>query len=583
VSSPVETLVGTLVDNRYRIVELLGEGGMGRVYAAEHLKLGKRVAFKVVRSDLAGNGELAVRFAREAMTTSVIEHPNVVSAIDYGSLPGRGAYLVMELARGPSLAELLEQHGTLHWSRAAELGAQIADALSAAHRKRIVHRDLKPDNVVVQRREDGGDLVKILDFGVARWVGASLPPAAGRRSARPAPAAAPSLTHNGMVIGTPGYMAPEQATGDPADFGTDLYALGVVLWESIVGRHPFEGDDLRAILRAQLRGALPTLREATGDQTIPEELDMLVARLCSVLPEDRPSDAGTVRDVLRRVSQRATANAPPSPREMAITGGERMRTPLSSSSVRSPSRWSRRGVVALVLGALSVVTGAFALIWTDQLEVKPQGTFNQAVETLADEARRKGPAPAPAGVGRPAGDASIPLPVRAAGPAVAVATPPIPDALEEAEVQARVQAALLAAQLEPAVDDAAAPWAQYVDVLVVAEGHAARLLAAESLLALAGRGQTEVPAHARALAALQTADGCEALQAALDDVLEATGETTGPAAGTASVTAALEQARRHPESLCGPAREADCRECLLPRLERDLPTLRIRLATRARP
>jgi hypothetical protein len=173
--------------------------------------------------------------------------------------------------------------------------------------------------------------------------------------------------------------------------------------------------------------------------------------------------------------------------------------------------------------------------------------------------------------------------VRAAGPAVAVATPPIPDALEEAEVQARVQAALLAAQLEPAVDDAAAPWAQYVDVLVVAEGHAARLLAAESLLALAGRGQTEVPAHARALAALQTADGCEALQAALDDVLEATGETTGPAAGTASVTAALEQARRHPESLCGPAREADCRECLLPRLERELPTLRIRLATRARP
>jgi hypothetical protein len=240
-------------------------------------------------------------------------------------------------------------------------------------------------------------------------------------------------------------------------------------------------------------------------------------------------------------------------------------------------------VVTLVLGALSVVTGAVALIWTDQLEVKPQGTFNQAVETLAERTGRKGAKPAAAAVGRPTGDASTPRSVRTASPAIAVTPPPAPDALEEAEVQARVQAALLAAQLGPAVDDGAAPWAQYVDVLVVAKGHAARLLAAESLLALAERGQGEVPAHARALAALQTADGCDALEVALDDVLATTDEPAGPAAATASVAAALEQARRHPQSVCGPAHEADCRECLLPRLERELPALRIRLATRARP
>ncbi|MBN1656027.1 MAG: serine/threonine protein kinase [Deltaproteobacteria bacterium] len=287
--------VGRIIDDRYRITEIIGEGGMGSVFAAEHLALHKDVAIKIIRPDYGADGEVAVRFAREAMATAQLEHPHVVSAIDYGKLPEGGAYLVMQLVRGRSLTEVLEMQGSLHWSKACELGAQVADAMSAANSYGIVHRDLKPDNILIQPRKDGTDLVKILDFGIARI----------KDQGRSAPAGAmprEKLTQLGAIVGTPGYMAPEQAVGDRVDHRADLYALGVILWETIAGRRLWDDDDLTSLIKTQLGITPPRIREVVDDETIPTELDDLVAQLLSRAPADRPNQAGVVCDILRKLS-----------------------------------------------------------------------------------------------------------------------------------------------------------------------------------------------------------------------------------------------------------------------------------------
>lgn len=296
-----EQWLGRVIDDRYRVVELLGEGGMGAVYVAEHLKLHKQVALKVIRAQFAGDGDLAARFAREAMAAAQFEHPHVASAIDYGTFPEGGAYLVMQLVRGRSLTEVLQKRGRLGWAKAAEIGAQIADALSAAAAAGIVHRDLKPDNVLIQRRDDGTDLVKILDFGIAH---VPVHDRAAPEGAKPDE----KLTRIGAIVGTPGYMSPEQAVGDPVDPRADLYALGVVLWESMVGRRLWEASALTDLVKRQLSETPMSLREATGDDTIPQELEAVIAQLLQRSASDRPERAGIVRDRLRQVALAASSD-----------------------------------------------------------------------------------------------------------------------------------------------------------------------------------------------------------------------------------------------------------------------------------
>jgi serine/threonine protein kinase len=289
--------IGRIIDDRYQVMELLAEGGMGAVYRAKHLKLLKDVALKVIRPEFAGDGDIAARFAREAMATARFEHPHVASAIDFGTLPEGGAYLVIQLVRGHSLTTLLETDGRFLWTRAVEIGAQIADALSAAAAQGIVHRDLKPDNIIIERRDDGGDLVKILDFGIARQTRDSIP-------APLAPKGAPrkQLTRDGAIVGTPGYMAPEQAMGERANFSADLYALGVVLWESISGQPLWDAEDLSGMVMRQLKEPIPSLRERFPEDDIPEELDQLLSQLMAVSPKARPAHAGIVRDTLRQLA-----------------------------------------------------------------------------------------------------------------------------------------------------------------------------------------------------------------------------------------------------------------------------------------
>jgi len=313
--------VGRVLDGRYRIEGLLGEGGMGAVFVGEHLKLMKKVAIKVIHPQFAGDGDVAERFAREAVAAGQLEHPHVASATDYGTLAEGGAYLVMQYVRGRSLRDVMDEQGPLGWLQAAEIGAQVADALAAAHQKGYVHRDLKPDNVMLEPRDDGSQLVKVLDFGIARVASEKAVGGGGR-----------ALTRVGTVIGTPGYMAPEQALGEPVDYRADVYALGLVLHEVVTGRAVFQQKELTAIVTRQLTETPPRLTELLDG--VPPELDDLVARLLERDKEKRPQAAAEVRDALRSLVLGAKLQAVASGEHDISTLGT---TELAGTAAREPT------------------------------------------------------------------------------------------------------------------------------------------------------------------------------------------------------------------------------------------------------
>ncbi len=276
---------------------------MGAVFVAEHLGLHKQVALKVVHAEYADNQELLARFAREALAGSRIDHPSVVAALDYGALAEGGAYLVMPLVPGENLSDVLKRRGALPWAEAVELGVQIAGALAAAAAQGFVHRDLKPDNILIETRESGAPLARVIDFGIAR-LSEEL-----SESGLKAPPAQP-LTKAGAIIGTPGYMAPEQALGKPATHAADLYSLGVVLWEALAGQPLWLGDSIQAILQAQLKLTPPAIRDKHPQAKLPPALEELVQQLLSRRPEQRPESALAVRDRLQALLPSNSARAP---------------------------------------------------------------------------------------------------------------------------------------------------------------------------------------------------------------------------------------------------------------------------------
>jgi len=213
-----EPLVGVVISDRYKIVRLIGEGGMGAVYQAEHTHMHKRLAIKVLHPEMSHLSEVVARFEREAMAASHIDHPNVATATDFGKLDDGSFFLVLEYVEGTSLREEIAR-GLFRVRRALRITKQIAGALGRAHALGIVHRDLKPENVMLVERDGDRDFVKVLDFGIAKVPVGALAPASERGST--------ALTQLGMVYGTPEYMAPEQALGQEVDGGADLYALGV--------------------------------------------------------------------------------------------------------------------------------------------------------------------------------------------------------------------------------------------------------------------------------------------------------------------------------------------------------------------
>jgi tRNA A-37 threonylcarbamoyl transferase component Bud32 len=246
-----DSLVGFVLSDKYRIIRVIGKGGMGIVYEAEHMVLGKRVAIKLMLEKYFEDGEAKARFKREAQAASRIGNPHIIDVIDIGELPDGRLYVVMELLNGKPLADVVEHHGPMPPYRAMSIMKQVLRAVGAAHAKGIIHRDLKPDNIFLVDQGDNQDFVKLLDFGISKVMDPD------------EQIAFTKLTTTGVVMGTPLYMAPEQAMGQTAMGAADIYACGVILYELLAGRTPFVGNTY-AVLVAQLLTAppepLPNLR-----------------------------------------------------------------------------------------------------------------------------------------------------------------------------------------------------------------------------------------------------------------------------------------------------------------------------------
>jgi serine/threonine-protein kinase len=270
--------------NGYVIDGEIGKGGMGVVYSATHPIIGKRAAIKVLKSEVSRSPIIVERFIQEARAVNQIQHPNIIDIFAFGNLPDGRAYHVMDLLIGESLRKRLRR-GALHPSEAASVIEQMASALSAAHDKGFIHRDFKPDNIFLVEQDGRWPDVKLLDFGLAK-----LMPEAG---------IAPFQTKTGVMLGTPEYMSPEQARGVGVDYRTDIYALGVVMFEIISGQRPFPSmGDAFATLMAHAEEPPPSIREFSPD--LPLEMIQLVDTMLAKEPGARPSLAA-VRTVIKRL------------------------------------------------------------------------------------------------------------------------------------------------------------------------------------------------------------------------------------------------------------------------------------------
>jgi serine/threonine-protein kinase len=242
-------LVGAIIADRYHVLGKLGEGGMGQVYLAEHVKMGRRSALKVMNPKLVKDADAISRFNREASNASRINHPHVADVYDFGETPDGIIYLAMELVEGPPLTKVIEEEGPLAPSRVATIVRQASEGLAAAHDLGIVHRDLKPDNIMLARNRDGSDCAKIVDFGIAKA----------------ADNAAQKVTKTGLVIGTPEYMSPEQLAGDTLDGRSDIYSLALVAFNMLTGRLPFPAETAQESMIMRLTEAPRKLAEMRPD------------------------------------------------------------------------------------------------------------------------------------------------------------------------------------------------------------------------------------------------------------------------------------------------------------------------------
>jgi eukaryotic-like serine/threonine-protein kinase len=274
-----DPLLGTTVAGRYKVIKLLGEGGMGQVYLAEHSAIEKRIALKVLRAEYAHKGEIVTRFQQEAISASRIKHPNVLDVFDFGQLENGCFYLAMEFLEGNDLADELQRARQLTPARALPIAMQICRALSAAHAKGVVHRDMKPENVFLQRTGDGEEIVKIVDFGIAQLKPSNEEAAAQSTHRR--------LTRTGMIFGTPEYMAPEQASGKHADLRCDVYAVGIILFELFTGAVPFTGETFLGVLTKHLNEMPPSMRAVYPDLQLSPELEGVVQRTLAKDPTYR--------------------------------------------------------------------------------------------------------------------------------------------------------------------------------------------------------------------------------------------------------------------------------------------------------
>ena len=339
---------GTVLAERYRIDDLLGRGGMGAVYRAEHLALGNTMAVKVLRASHGAHADIVRRFQREAVAASQIRHPGIVEVTDFGRTPDGRFYLAMELVEGETLGRRLARLGPFPPAEAMALVRELARALGAAHARGIYHRDIKPENVLLAR--DGS--AKLADFGIARL-------AEGPRDARE--------TAAGLIFGTPHYMSPEQAAGQRQDGRSDVYALGVLLFELLTGAPPYLGASATHVLAAHLLSPVPRLPGQGPHGPIPPSLADLLQRMMAKTAAERPASMAEVEASLDAVL--AGQELPPPARRLVVPP------------------WARGAVVVLGVAAVTI---AIAL-GMRRMRAPPVGPAIRGVEA----ASAAGPAPAP--------------------------------------------------------------------------------------------------------------------------------------------------------------------------------------------
>jgi serine/threonine protein kinase len=282
-----DPLIGTVLAGRYLVERRIGEGGMGLVYAGMHRDIGKRVAIKVLRDELSRRPEVVARFRQEARSASRIGHEHIVDIFDFGETVRGSSYFIMEFLEGQDLANVLGREVTVEPARACSIALQCCRALEAAHAKGIVHRDIKPENIFLIKRDGLDDFVKIVDFGIAKMSDIETDGAPGRK-----------LTKTGMIFGTPEYMSPEQAAGKDLDHRVDIYALGIILYECLAGRVPFQGDTFMGVLTQHLFAELPPLLEVNPEAQVSPELELVIRKSLAKSPEDRYQDTEELAEAL---------------------------------------------------------------------------------------------------------------------------------------------------------------------------------------------------------------------------------------------------------------------------------------------
>jgi len=391
--------LGRVVADRYLVERLLGVGSMGLVYRCSHTVLDKSVALKIIRQDLAQDDESVGRFVTEAKAASAIGSKHIVEVQDFGKLPDGATYIVMEHLEGATLGEALDRDGGISLRDTVHIGAQVAAALAAAHAVGVVHRDLKPDNVFLLD-DDGRFFVKILDFGIAKVMHS------GQK-----------LTAVGSVMGTPHYMSPEQATGARTDARTDVYSLGVMLYEMACGKVPFDAENPLAVVSMQVTDEPPALRKRMpAGRTLPQGLESVIMKCLAKDPSERFTTMSDVQAALERIADGGVPLVAPPPNAPDATTDsmiDELKKDTDFRELRAGSRrrrWFVRGSIAL--GTLCVLGVAAFLLRGQITELLAPKKIDEPV------AERAAPPPPPA---------PEPEPAPVAPPPAAVTPPPAAD------------------------------------------------------------------------------------------------------------------------------------------------------------
>ncbi|GMU61856.1 MAG: hypothetical protein AMXMBFR34_36190 [Myxococcaceae bacterium] len=294
---PTDDYIGKTVASKYRVEQMIGEGGMGKVYKATQIALDKQVVLKVLRQALLSDERTVARFEREAKAASRLNHPNSISVLDFGRSDDGAMYIAMEYVQGKDLHQILTRDWPLPENRVIRVMSQVLSALADAHSAGVIHRDLKPENIMVEQRRGEADFVKVLDFGIAKIVDGSTDDG-------------PALTRAGFVCGTPEYMSPEQARGAQLDHRSDLYAVGVIIYQLCAGLLPFDSDSAVGFATKHLTEIPPAPSKRRPDAKISPAMERLIMKALAKNPDDRPQTAEQFRAELMAIEKERRAGAP---------------------------------------------------------------------------------------------------------------------------------------------------------------------------------------------------------------------------------------------------------------------------------